>query len=153
MAVSHYALGWPRWLTEQEHSLLSCLGQIDLLRMAYYELYMRIDEEGVRPQVIAILQAIITAGRDGLHWVTILQDALARDPGIHAGDTLLGWAQSAGLDLHMLFSRAIQAAWREWLALSRTDPLPFDRPPSPHSPPPPPPSTGRGGPVPGGFWV
>ena len=138
MAVSHYALGWPRWLTEQEHSLLSCLGQIDLLRLAYYELYMRIDEEGVRPQVIAILQAIITAGRDGLHWVTILQDALARDPGIHAGDTLLGWAQSAGLDLHMLFSRAIQAAWRDLQALCGLDLFPSDRAPSLRSLTPPP---------------
>ena len=125
--------------------------------MAYYELYMRINEEGVQPQVIAILQAIITAGRDGVHWVQILQDALAaRDPGIHAGDTLLGWAQSAGLDLHMLFSRAIQAAWRELQTLCGMDLLLYDRPPSPHTPPfppPPPPPTDPGGPVPGGFWV
>ena len=90
MAVYYTPLSWSGWLTEQESSLLSCFGQITLLRMAYYELCTRINEEyyDVRPQAIAILWAIIAAGRDGLRWLVCLRRQLARHPGRHAEDTL-----------------------------------------------------------------
>ena len=150
MAVYYTPLSWSVCLTEHEHSLLSCFGQMSLLQMAYFDLRVRPNHE-VRPQAIAILWAIINAGHDGLRLVVRLRRELATMDQTHLGGTLLGWADSAGLDLRMLFSRAIHAAWRELQALCGLDLFPSDRPPSPHSPPSPPPSTGRA--TGGGFWV
>ena len=150
MAVYYTPLPWYGCLTEHERSLLSCFGQMSLLQMAYCDLCVRPNDE-VRPQAIAILWAIIAAGRDGLRWVVCLRRELATMDQTRLGGTLLGWADSAGLDLHMLFSRAIQAAWRDLQALCGLDLFPSDRPPSPHSPPSPPPSTGRA--TGGGFWA
>ena len=90
---------------------------MSLLQMAYCDLCVRPNDE-VRPQAIAILWAIIAAGRDGLRWLVCLRRQLARHPGRHAEDTLLIWANHAGLDLHMLFSQAIEVAWRDLQTLS-----------------------------------
>ena len=147
MAVYYTPLPWSGWLTR---SLLSCFGQMSLLQMAYCDLCVRPNDE-VRPQAIAILWAIIAAGRDGLRWVVCLRCELVTHPGRHPRDTLLGWADSAGLDTHMLFSRAIAAAWRDLQNLCGMDLFPYDRPPSPHTPPGPPPGTGKG--TGGDFWV
>ena len=44
---------------------------MSLLQIAYYDLGVRPNDE-VRPQAVAILMAIIAAGRDGLRWVVCL---------------------------------------------------------------------------------
>ena len=150
MDVYYTPLPWSVCLTEHEHSLLSCFGQISLLQMAYCDLWAQTNDE-VRPQAVAILHAIVTAGKHGLQWVVRLRHELATMEQTHVGGTLLGWADSAGLDLHMLFSRAIMAAWRDLQAMCGLDLFPSDSPTLPRTPPdPPPPSTG--GATGGGFW-
>ena len=75
MAVYYTPLPWSVCLTEHEHSLLSCFGQMSLLQMAYFDLCVRPNHE-VRPQAIAILWAIINAGHDGLRLVVRLRREL-----------------------------------------------------------------------------
>ena len=89
MAVYYTPLPWSVCLTEHEHSLLSCFGQMSLLQMAYFDLCVRPNHE-VRPQAIAILWAIINAGHDGLRLVVRLRRELATIYQTHLGGTLLG---------------------------------------------------------------
>ena len=142
MAVYYTPLPWSVCLTEHEHSLLSCFGQMSLLQMAYFDLLPQTNDE-VRPQRVAILHAIVTAGQNGLHWVVCLRHELATMEQRHVGGTLLGWADSAGLDLHMMFSQSVMAAWRDLQAMCGLDLFPSDSPPLPSTPPHlPPPSIG-----------
>ena len=148
MVVYYTPLPWSVCLTEHGHSRLSCFGQMSPLQMAYCDLWAQTNNE-VRPQAVAILMAIIVAGRDGLHWVVCLRRERATMDQTHRGGTLLGWADSAGLDLHMLFSRAKNAAERELQAMcGREIFLSDSRPSARKSPPPPPPSTGSAT-----YWV
>ena len=150
MAVYYTPLPWSVCLTEHERSLLSCFGQMSLLQMACSDLCNSVVQNlgEIRPRAIAILWAIINAGHDGLRLVVRLRRELATMDQTHLGGTLLGWADSAGLNLHMLFSGAIYAAWRELQDLYGLDLFPSDRPASLRSPSPRSPS-----PPPGTFWI
>ena len=140
------SLQWPESFTPHEQILLSCFGQISLLQLAYYDLPARdFPNDLLQPQGVAILHAIITAGDQGRREVACLRRELATMDPTLLGGTLLGWADSVGLDLHTLFCQVRQAAWQELQAIFG---LTLGRLPPPQDPPPPP----AGGAT-DGFWV